>query len=60
MQFVIKNRLREDCMDLVKKTEITAFIPNLSGGGAQGVFVTIMDYYVDIGCKVKYFFKDTG
>ena len=40
-------------MDLVKKTEITAFIPNLSGGGAQGVFVTIMNYYVDIGCKVK-------
>lgn len=43
----------EDCMTELKKAHITAFIPELSGGGAQGVFVTVMNYYVHIGYSVK-------
>ncbi len=35
------------------KKEITAFIPSLGAGGAQGVFVTVMNYYVSLGYKVK-------
>lgn len=32
--------------------EITAFISTLEGGGAQGVFVTVMNYYVSNGLNV--------
>ena len=32
---------------------ITAFIGSLGGGGAQGVFVTVMNYYTQLGYCVK-------
>lgn len=32
---------------------ITAFIGSLGGGGAQGVFVTVMNYYVHLGYEVN-------
>ena len=37
---------------MVLKT-ITAFIGSLGGGGAQGVFVTVMNYYVSLGYKIN-------
>lgn len=35
------------------KTKITAFIFDLSQGGAQGVFVTVMNHYADLGYEVN-------
>ena len=32
---------------------ITSFIGSLGGGGAQGVFVTVMNYYIKLGYDVK-------
>lgn len=32
---------------------ITAFIGSLGGGGAQGVFVTVMNYYVSLGYEIN-------
>lgn len=33
--------------------QVTAFIGSLGGGGAQGVFITVMNYYVSLGYKVN-------
>lgn len=33
--------------------QITAFIGSLGGGGAQGVFVTVMNYYVELGYRIN-------
>lgn len=33
--------------------KITSFISSLGGGGAQGVFVTVMNYYVQLGYDVQ-------
>jgi len=33
--------------------KITAFIGSLGGGGAQGVFLTVMDYYANLGYEIN-------
>ena len=35
------------------KKMITAFIGSLGGGGAQGVFVTVMNYYIQLGYEIR-------
>lgn len=33
--------------------QVTAFIGSLGGGGAQGVFITVMNYYISLGYEVN-------
>lgn len=40
--------------------KITGFISSLGGGGAQGVFVTVMNYYVQLGYSVNIVVDDLG